>query len=100
MSDNLTLHAWDEVRTELLSDTATAEALEVVLMRKQLVAAMAHKRKEKKITQQTIAAQIGVSKQAISKFESGNSSPTLDVVFRYADALGIDVFSKLKQAFV
>ncbi|MCS3433761.1 helix-turn-helix domain-containing protein [Klebsiella sp. BIGb0407] len=95
----INLHDWGDVRDELLLDRATAEALEVVQMRKQLIAAMAQKRRQSKITQEKIAGQIGVSKQAISKFESGNSSPTLDVVFRYADALNIDLFSKLKQAF-
>jgi len=96
---NMTLYSWDDVRAELLRDEATSEVLEVVLMRKQLVAAMAQKRKQKKITQEMIANQIGVSKQAISKFESGSSSPTLDVVFRYAEALGVDLFSKLKHVF-
>ena len=96
---NMTLYSWDDVRAELLRDEATSEVLDVVLMRKQLVASMAQKRKQKKITQEMIANQIGVSKQAISKFESGSSSPTLDVVFRYAEALGVDLFSKLKHVF-
>ena len=95
----MNLHNWDDVRNELLRDEATSEALEVVLMRKQLVAAMAQKRRLNKITQEKIAGQLGVSKQAISKFESGTSSPSLDVVFRYAEALGIDLFSKIKHAF-
>jgi len=95
----MNLHNWDDARNELLRDRATAEALEVVQMRKELIAAMAQKRRQSKITQEKIAGQIGVSKQAISKFESGTSSPTLDVVFRYAEALNIDLFSKLKQAF-
>lgn len=99
MSNNMPLHSWDDVRTDLLRDEATSEALAVVLMRKQFVAAMAQKRKQKKITQAMVASQLGVSKQAISKFESGNSSPSLDVVFRYADVLGIDLFNKLKQVF-
>lgn len=99
MSNNMPLHSWDDVRTDLLRDEATSEALAVVLMRKQFVAAMAQKRKQKKITQARVASQLGVSKQAISKFESGNSSPSLDVVFRYADVLGIDLFNKLKQVF-
>ncbi|EPA1042901.1 helix-turn-helix domain-containing protein [Enterobacter bugandensis] len=99
MNNNITLHSWDDVRDELLNDHATSEALAVVLMRKELVAAMAHKRKQKKITQAMIANEIGVTKQAISKFESGNSSPTIDVVFRYADVLGVDLFSKLKHIF-
>ena len=93
------LHNWEDVREELLRDKSTAEAFEVVLKRKNLIAAMANRRKESKITQENIAVKIGVSKQAISKFESGISSPTLDVVFRYAEALGIDLFSKLKHAF-
>ncbi|WP_213990033.1 helix-turn-helix domain-containing protein [Sodalis sp. dw_96] len=96
---NMTLHSWDDVRAELLRDEATSEALEVVLMRKQLVAAMAQKRKQNKMTQAMIANRLGVSKQAISKFESGNSSPTLDVVFRYAEILGVDLFSQLKHVF-
>jgi DNA-binding XRE family transcriptional regulator len=96
---NMTLHSWDDVRAELLRDEATSQAFDVVLMRKQLVAAMAQKRKQRKITQEMIANQIGVSKQAISKFERGGSSPTLDVVFRYAEVLGVDLFSKLKHVF-
>ncbi len=62
---NITLHSWDDVRAELLRDEATSQALDVVLMGKQLVAAMVQKRKQSKITQGMIANRIGVSKQAI-----------------------------------
>ena len=55
------------------------------------------KRKALNLSQTAVAKQLGVTRQAVSKFEKGESSPTLDVVFSYANAIGIDLFGSLKD---
>ncbi|MBQ9251608.1 MAG: helix-turn-helix transcriptional regulator [Clostridia bacterium] len=45
-------------------------------------------RKEKQITQQALAQQVGVSQGFLSDVENGQCSPGLDVFIRIASALG------------
>lgn len=99
MNKNKELHHWKEVKTELLRDEATAKSLDIVLQRKALLSQLVEKRKALNVSQSAVAKQLGVTRQAISKFEKGYSSPTLDVVFSYANAIGIDLFSSLKRLF-
>lgn len=100
MIHNNQLHSWEEIKTELLQDTETQHALDIVLQRKALLSQLVEKRKSLNLSQTTIAQRLGVSRQAISKFEKGNSSPTLDVVFSYASAIGVDLFSSLKRLLI
>lgn len=97
---NNELHDWAHVRAELLQDRATAEAFDVVQLRKALLTMLVEKRKSLNLSQTVIARRLGVSRQAISKFEKGNSSPTLDVVFSYAAAMGLDVVKSVGKIFI
>lgn len=94
------LHHWAEARTELLQDEATTKALDVVLQRRAVLSQLVEKRKARNMSQTAVAKQLGVSRQAVSKFEKGDSSPTLDVVFSYAGAIGVDLFGSLKKLLV
>ncbi|QCT86939.1 helix-turn-helix domain-containing protein [Escherichia sp. E4742] len=100
MKKNIELHHWEEVKTELLKDEATANALDVVVQRKAVLSQLVDKRKALNLSQTAVAKQLGVTRQAVSKFEKGESSPTLDVVFSYANAIGIDLFGSLKRLIV
>ena len=100
MKKNNELHHWEDVKTELLKDEATANALDVVVQRKAVLSQLVEKRKALNLSQTAVAKQLGVTRQAVSKFEKGESSPTLDVVLSYANAIGIDLFGSLKRLIV
>ncbi|EMR9378837.1 helix-turn-helix transcriptional regulator [Escherichia coli] len=100
MKKNNELHHWEDVKTELLKDEATANVLDVVVQRKAVLSQLVEKRKALNLNQTAVAKQLGVTRQAVSKFEKGESSPTLDVVFSYANAIGIDLFGSLKRLIV
>ena len=44
-------------------------------------------RKEKKMTQEQLAQRTGISRPNISRFESGNYNPSLEMMVRIAEAL-------------
>ncbi|MBR6051051.1 MAG: helix-turn-helix transcriptional regulator [Clostridia bacterium] len=51
------------------------------------------KRKEKGMTQADIAAQFGITVQAVSKWERGLSKPSVEIFNKLVDFLGLDVES-------
>jgi len=56
-----------------------------------LAAILTSKRREKGITQDTLAAHIGVSKQSVSKWENGNSYPDITLLPQLASYFNISV---------
>lgn len=55
------------------------------------------RRKELRITQPGLAELAGVSKNTLCKLERGESNPTLDVLCRLADVLGMEVRLEVKK---
>jgi putative transcriptional regulator len=43
------------------------------------------------MTQESLGAQVGVTRQTIAALEQGKYSPTLETAFRISDALGKDL---------
>lgn len=54
-------------------------------------------RKEKKLTQEQLAQRTGISRPNISRFESGNYNPSLEMMVRIAEALGMNLNIKLEN---
>ena len=54
-------------------------------------------RKEKKITQEQLAQRTGISRPNISRFESGNYNPSLEMMVRIAEALEMNLNIKLES---
>lgn len=54
-------------------------------------------RKEKDITQISIAEKTGLSKQMVSKMESNIGNPTLASLIKYCDCIGIDLYEAIKN---
>ena len=52
-------------------------------------------RKHLKITQNDLALRVGVTAQAVSKWEQGRSCPDIAILDEIADALGISLFELL-----
>ncbi|MDO7744247.1 MAG: helix-turn-helix domain-containing protein [Pedobacter sp.] len=70
----------------------------------QLSEFMKGRRKELKLSQSYVADLAGVSLNTISKIERGEANPTVDVLHKIADVLGLELkfeikdFSKLRYA--
>lgn len=57
-------------------------------------------RKEKKITQKQLAEKIGVQPSAISKYETGKVSPTIEQLEKIAEVLEVPVMSLFPQSVI
>ena len=71
--------------------------LEKSAVRKSLGEALKEHRTRCKMTQEFVAETIGVSRQAVSKWESGNSDPSTSNLFAIAKLYGISVEVLLKE---
>lgn len=56
---------------------------------------IADARKRLKLTQNDLALRVGVTAQAVSKWEQGRSCPDIAILDEIADALGISLFELL-----
>ena len=56
---------------------------------------IAESRKSLHLTQSELAARVGVTAQAVSKWEQGRSCPDIAILDEIADALGISLFELL-----
>lgn len=53
-------------------------------------------RKEKNLTQEELANRLNVTRPNISRFESGEYNPTIDMLVKMADCLDMNVTVELK----
>lgn len=60
-------------------------------VREDAIAQLVAKRKDKKMTQNDISVITGIQRPNISRLESGNYNPTLDMLVRVADSMGLKV---------
>ena len=60
-------------------------------VREKTIAQLVAKRKAKKMTQSDIALITGIQRPNISRLESGNYNPTIDMLVRIADSMGLKV---------
>ena len=63
-----------------------------------LVSRLREKRVNAGLSQTRLASQAGVSRSTISHMENGSSRPTLWVLLRIADALGMELWVELRGA--
>jgi len=68
----------DEVQNELKMNEAEYKIIEEIIMA----------RKEKNLTQKGLAQLIGTRQSNISRLESGNYNPSLDLLTKIAQAMG------------
>ena len=66
-------------------------------MRKSLGEALKAHRTQCKMTQEFVAETIGVSRQAVSKWENGTSDPSTSNLFALAKLYGVSVEELLKE---
>lgn len=65
--------------------------------RRQLIEQLISYRKSRKITQADISESTGIQRPNISRLESGKYNPTLDMIVRVADSIGLEVEITLKE---
>lgn len=62
-----------------------------VEIKKQIVGQFKNLRREKKISQEQAASAAGMARPDVSRFESGKYNPSLELMIRYAHALGCEL---------
>ncbi len=60
-------------------------------VREDAIGQLVAKRKEKRMTQNDISVITGIQRPNISRLESGNYNPTVDMLVRVADSMGLKV---------
>ena len=80
--------SFEEVRAELLRDEEFAAEYEKLRPRYETIEQIVKAGKEQNITQEELARCIGTQKSNISRLESGNYNPTLDLLIKIAGAPG------------
>ncbi len=70
---------------------------EVLARRKNMIRMLVRERKNSKITQETLAARMGIARANLSRFERGELNSSLDYLMKYAMALGKSVDFVLKN---
>ena len=67
-------------------------------IRKEVISQYVACRKGKKMTQDELARRTGISRPNISRFESGNYNPSLEMMVRIAAALDMTLNVKLQKS--
>ena len=80
--------SFEEVKADLLKDKEFEAEYERLRPRYEAIEQIVKARKEQNITQEELAKRIGTQKSNISRLESGNYNPSLDLLIKIADALG------------
>ena len=77
-----------DIKADLLKDPEVKAEYDALEPRYQAIRQIIQARNELHITQAELAKRIGTSKSNISRLESGNYNPSLDMLTKIAKALG------------
>lgn len=88
--------SFEEVKADLLKNEEFAAEYENLRPRYEAIEQIIRARKEQNITQAELAKRIGTQKSNISRLESGNYNPTLDMLIKIARALGKNLSIQLQ----
>lgn len=81
----------EELKREHLQNPLVKEAYEELEPEFQVIRAMLEARREQHLTQQQLADRTGIDRADISKLENGNANPSLRMLKRLAQGLGMAV---------
>ena len=82
---------WKTFREKLMSNPEVKKAYEDLQPELAIVQAIIDARVKNKISQEELAKRMGTGQAVISRLENANSSPSLSLIKRLADALGLKV---------
>jgi ribosome-binding protein aMBF1 (putative translation factor) len=80
---------WTDKRGEALADPGVRQGYEAARLRFELGRAVRARREALGITQAQLAQEAGLQQPAVARFEAGGTMPTLPLLERYAEALGL-----------
>lgn len=88
--------SFEELKRDMLKDEEFKKEYEKLRPRYEAIQQIIEARKEQNMTQAELAKRIGTQKSNISRLESGNYNPTLDLLARIAEALGKSLSIQLR----
>ncbi|MFH8471109.1 helix-turn-helix domain-containing protein [Streptomyces sp. NPDC018000] len=80
---------WNDLRAEALASPSAREAYEAARIRFELGSAVRERREALGMTQAQLGQAAGLHQSAVARFEAGGTMPTLPLLERLADALGL-----------
>lgn len=80
--------SFEELKADLLKNEEFASEYGKLRPRYEAIEQIIRARKEQNMTQEELARRIGTQKSNISRLESGNYNPSLDMLIKIAEALG------------
>ena len=86
---------WSEVKKRLMKDPEVVAELEKNEFEYKVISEIIRARIEKNITQNQLAEMIGTKQSNISRLESGEYNPSLEFLYKVAQALGKSLEIKL-----
>ncbi|WP_431954023.1 helix-turn-helix domain-containing protein [Nocardia lijiangensis] len=90
--------SWAEVRSEAMDRPGAGAAYEAARIRFELGATVRARREALGITQAELAERAGLRQPAVARFEAGGTMPTIPMLERYAEALGLRLEVRLREA--
>ncbi|MGN1318160.1 MAG: helix-turn-helix transcriptional regulator [Lachnospirales bacterium] len=78
----------DDIKKDLFLDENFKSEYDKLQPRYEIISQIIEARKENNMTQTELAKLVGTQKSNISRLESGNYNPSLDLLIKVADALG------------
>ena len=82
---------WKEVESEFLQDPETKAEFDALRPYYEVVSQIIKARNEQGLSQLDLAARTGLQRSNISRLESGNYNPSIDLLSRVAQGLGMEL---------
>lgn len=81
--------AFEEVKREALKNPKVRAEYDALAERYALIRRIVSARAEAGLTQREIAERMGTTQSVIARLEGGKISPSLDTLYKYAQAVGV-----------
>ncbi|MFJ6385414.1 helix-turn-helix domain-containing protein [Kitasatospora sp. NPDC092039] len=88
--------SWRNMRQEIMNRPGAGASYEAARIRFELGEAVRLRREALGMTQSQLAAATGMQQPAVARFEAGGTMPTIVVLERFADALGMRLTVELE----
>lgn len=88
------MKTFTQFKKEAMKRPGVKMAMEDSSLEFQLIEAIVKSRAQKKMTQEALAEEIGVTQSALARFESGRSNPTLSFIQKVTTGLGLRLMVK------
>src|SRR6056297_424394 len=81
----------NDIKNEFLKDEEFKKEYDRLKPRYDVISQVVSIRKQLNMTQEELANKIGTQKSNISRLENGNQNPSIDLLYKIANALGRDL---------